>query len=73
LERAVIVTGSGNGTNNRITLDALARMGGTFKGVALLSPDISEPELLKLKEAVLADFVSKPMAEGVCPTTIPRK
>jgi hypothetical protein len=42
LERAVIVTGSANGT----TLDALARMGGRFKGLSLLDPAISDPELL---------------------------
>lgn len=30
LERAVIVTGSANGTNNQMTLDSLARMGGKF-------------------------------------------
>src|ERR1043166_6376071 len=39
LERAVIVTGSANGTNNRGTLDALARMNGRFKTIALLGGD----------------------------------
>src|ERR1700740_2879032 len=42
LERAVIVTGSGNGTNNQITYDALQRMKGSFKGLALLDPAISD-------------------------------
>ena len=46
LERAVIVTGSGNGTNNQITLDALSRMNGRFKGLALLDPAIGDAELL---------------------------
>ncbi len=42
LTRAVIVTGSGNGTNNQITLDALQRMKGSFKGLALLDPAITD-------------------------------
>ena len=62
LERAVIVTGSGNGTNNRITLDALARMNGQFKGVALLDPTIGDSELRKLKEGGFTGFRIK--AEG---------
>src|ERR671922_1117991 len=49
LERAVIVTGSGNGTNNQITLDALARMNGSFKAIALLGADVSDAELYRLK------------------------
>ncbi|HEY2920295.1 MAG TPA: amidohydrolase family protein [Candidatus Binatia bacterium] len=56
LERAVIVTGSGNGTNNQITLDALQRMKGSFKGLALLDPAISDAELLELKEAGFTGF-----------------
>jgi 2-pyrone-4,6-dicarboxylate lactonase len=32
LTRAVIVTGSANGTNNQVTFDALACMQGNFKG-----------------------------------------
>jgi 2-pyrone-4,6-dicarboxylate lactonase len=56
LQRAVIVTGSGNGTNNQITLDALQRMKGSFKGLALLDPAISDAELLELKEAGFTGF-----------------
>ena len=62
LERAVIVTGSGNGTNNRITLDAIARMQGKFKGVALLDPAISNAELRQLKDGGFTGFRIK--AEG---------
>jgi len=62
LERAVIITGSGNGTNNRITLDAIARMGGKFKGVALVDPAISDAELRKLKDGGFTGFRIK--AEG---------
>jgi 2-pyrone-4,6-dicarboxylate lactonase len=64
LERAVIVTGSGNGTNNQITLDALARMGGTFKGVALLDPAIADTQLLKLKEGGFTGFRIKANGRG---------
>jgi 2-pyrone-4,6-dicarboxylate lactonase len=64
LERAVIVTGSANGTNNRITLDALRRMKGSFKGLALLDPAITDAELLKLKEGGFTGFRVKANGEG---------
>jgi 2-pyrone-4,6-dicarboxylate lactonase len=64
LERAVIVTGSGNGTNNRITLDALTRMDGKFKGLALLDPAITDSELLKLKEGGFTGFRIKANGRG---------
>ena len=64
LERAVIVTGSGNGTNNRITLDALHRMKGSFKGLALLDAAISDAELLNLKEAGFTGFRIKANGRG---------
>ena len=64
LERAVIVTGSGNGTNNRITLDALQRMKGSFKGLALLDPAITDTELSKLKEVGFTGFRIKANGRG---------
>ena len=64
LERAVIVTGSGNGTNNRITLDALRRMNGKFKGVALLDPAISDTDLLTLKDGGFTGFRIKAEGKG---------
>jgi 2-pyrone-4,6-dicarboxylate lactonase len=64
LERAVIVTGSGNGTNNQITLDALERMKGNFKGLALLDPAISDAALLNLKEAGFTGFRIKANGRG---------
>lgn len=64
LERAVIVTGSGNGTNNRITLDALQRMNGKFKGLALLDPAITDSELLKLKDSGFTGFRIKANGRG---------
>ena len=62
LERAVIVTGSGNGTNNRVTLDAIGRMNGQFKGIALLDPEIGDAELRQLKDGGFTGFRIK--AEG---------
>ena len=64
LERAVIVTGSGNGTNNRITLDALQRMKGSFKGLALLDPANTDTELSKLKEVGFTGFRIKANGRG---------
>lgn len=64
LERAVIVTGSGNGTNNRVTLDALKRMNGSFKGVALLNPNVTDAELVELKEGGFTGFRIKSEGRG---------
>jgi predicted TIM-barrel fold metal-dependent hydrolase len=64
LERAVIVTGSANGTNNQVTLDALARMGGNFKGLALLHRSISDAELLRLKDGGITGFRVKANGKG---------
>ena len=64
LERAVIVTGSGNGTNNQITLDALNRINGSFKGLALLDPAVGDGELVKLKNAGFTGFRVKSNGRG---------
>lgn len=64
LERAVIVTGSGNGTNNQITLDALERMRGSFKGLALLDSAITDSELLQLKKGGFTGFRIKANGRG---------
>jgi 2-pyrone-4,6-dicarboxylate lactonase len=64
LERAVIVTGSANGTDNRVTLDALARMGGKFKGLALLDAAVTDGELWRLKDAGFTGFRVKANGRG---------
>src|SRR5512132_2958657 len=64
LKRAVIVTGSGNGTNNRITLDALKRMNGAFKGLALLDPAITDKELGELEDGGFSGFRIKTNGRG---------
>lgn len=65
LDRAVIVTGSGNGTNNQITLDAITRMNGRFKGLAgQLDPNSSDAELRRLKDGGITGFRIKGAGTG---------
>jgi len=64
LTRAVIVTGSANGTNNQVTFDALARMQGNFKGLALLDPAIADSELFELKNGGFTGFRVKANGRG---------
>ena len=64
LERAVIVTGSANGTNNQISLDALARMQGNFKALALLDPAVSDNDLLRMKDCGFTGFRVKANGKG---------
>jgi 2-pyrone-4,6-dicarboxylate lactonase len=64
LERAVIITGSANGTNNRVTMDALACMDGKFKGLALLDARITDAELLRLKDGGFTGFRVKANGKG---------
>ena len=45
IERAVIVQGGAHGTDNRVTLDAIASMGERCRGVAVLEPTVIEREL----------------------------
>ncbi|MDH3443308.1 MAG: amidohydrolase family protein [Deltaproteobacteria bacterium] len=64
LERAVIVTGSANGTNNQVTRDAVACKNGSFKALALLDPGISDKELVSLKENNFTGFRIKENGRG---------
>ncbi len=64
LERAVIVTGSANGTRNQVTMDALAMMNGGFKALALLNPFITDAELVRLKESGFTGFRIKSDGKG---------
>lgn len=48
--RSVIVQASCHGTDNSATLDAIARSGGTARGVAVVDPDISAQELAALHD-----------------------
>lgn len=50
LARGVIVTPSTYGTDNRCTLDAMARLGDTVRGVAVVDTSVSTAELERLHE-----------------------
>lgn len=50
IERAVIVTPSVHGTDNRITLEAIAGYGPEARGIAVVGPDIAERELARLHD-----------------------
>jgi 2-pyrone-4,6-dicarboxylate lactonase len=56
LERAVVVNGGGNGFNNSVTLDAIARTNGRLKGLALVRPDVTDAELRALHEGGMTGF-----------------
>lgn len=48
LERAVIVHASCHGSDMRVTLDGIARSGGTMRGVAVVDPGVTERDLAAL-------------------------
>ena len=48
IERAVIVNPSIYGNDNRPTLDAIARVGSRFRGIAVVTPDVTDKELTRL-------------------------
>ncbi len=48
--RNVVVQASCHGTDNRATLNAIARSNGAARGVAVVSPDISDEALAQLNE-----------------------
>lgn len=47
-ERAVLVQASAHGTDNRATLDAIARAGAGFRGVAIVDSGVTDHELERL-------------------------
>jgi 2-pyrone-4,6-dicarboxylate lactonase len=64
LERAVVVNGGGNGFNNAVTLDAIARMNGRIKGLALVRPEITDAELQALHEGGMTGFRARTIGRG---------
>lgn len=50
IERAVIVTPSVHGTDNRVTLAGIATYGDNARGIAVIDPDVSDRELERLNE-----------------------
>lgn len=55
LERGVVVTGSGM-VDNRPTLAAIAAMGGAFKGLALIKPEVTDQEIEQLAAGGMTGF-----------------
>jgi predicted TIM-barrel fold metal-dependent hydrolase len=55
LERGVVITGSAM-TGNRPTLDAIAAMGGAFKGLAHIRPEAEDREIEALAEGGMTGF-----------------
>ncbi len=51
IERTVVVQPSIYGTDNRCTLEAIAALHQTARGIAVVSPDVSEAEIRELHEA----------------------
>ena len=56
---------SGYGSDNRCLLDALARSGGRFKGVAVVADDTGRDELLRLKAAGVVGVAFNATVHGV--------
>ena len=50
MARGVIVHSSSHGTDNHVTLDAIAHMQGRCLGIAVLAPEVSDLELELLHE-----------------------
>lgn len=44
IERCVLVQGGPHGTDNRVTLDAIARLGARARGVAVIRPDLDDAQ-----------------------------
>lgn len=51
VERVVVVQPAGYGTDNRCTVDAVARMGSRARGVATVDASVSDEELQRLSDA----------------------
>ncbi|MGX7003299.1 amidohydrolase family protein [Caballeronia sp. KNU42] len=56
---------SGYRTDNRCMLDAIARGGGRFKGIAVVGNDVSRAELAGMKGAGVVGVAFNPAMEGV--------
>ncbi len=51
IDRAVIVQGSAHGNDNRVTVDAVRKLGDHGRGIVLVPPDVSDTELEVFKSA----------------------
>ncbi len=51
VDRAVLVQASCHGTDNSAMIDCLETAGGSYRGIAIVSPDVTEKELQRMHEA----------------------
>jgi predicted TIM-barrel fold metal-dependent hydrolase len=63
-DRGVIVHSSSHGTDNRVTLDAIAFLGKRCRGIALVAPSISERELERLADGGMRGIRLSTMLKG---------
>ncbi|MFQ5973660.1 MAG: amidohydrolase family protein [Alphaproteobacteria bacterium] len=70
IERVVIVQPSAYGTDNRCTLDAMARLGPKARGVAVVNLEASDEELERLTEAGIRGIRFFMLPGGVLPWEI---
>ncbi len=51
IDRAVIVQGSAHGNDNRVTVDAVSKLGNQGRGIVLVPPDVADAELETFKNS----------------------
>ena len=64
IERGVIVHASSHGTDNRVTLDAIARMGNRCRGIAIVAPEVTDRELEALARGGMRGIRISTMLKG---------
>lgn len=64
IQRGVIVHSSSHGTDNSVTLDAIALLGTRYRGVALVAPDITDRELERLDKGGMRGIRLSTMLKG---------
>ena len=68
LERGVIVHGSAHGSDNRASLDGIARAPDRLRGIAVIDPDASDSELDRLAEGGMKGIRLSTMLAGAVGT-----
>lgn len=64
LDRGVIVHGSAHGSDNRASLDGIARAPDRLRGIAVVDPDISDADLGDLKDGGMCGIRLSTMLKG---------
>ncbi len=50
IERSILVQSACHGSDNSVTIDAIARSGGRYRGVAIVGPELTDAELTRLHD-----------------------